>query len=135
MSSEISIVPFKFKYLKDLHELLETNGFPDIKAITMKSLPKIGYICYFGEQPLASGFLRRVEGGYGQIDTLTSNKMFGSIIRHEGIKLIVDTLIAEAQVLQMHGIISFTKDAGILARAQSIGFKHLETNVVVLKLD
>ncbi len=84
--------------------------------------------------PIAAGFLRRVEGGYAQLDTLTSNKHFGSIIRHKGIELIVDTLVNEAKVLKLQGIIAFTSDGGILKRAESIGFHQVNQVLIGLKL-
>ncbi len=84
--------------------------------------------------PIAAGFLRRVEGGYAQIDTLTSNKHFGSIVRHEGIKLVVDSLISDAKTLKLHGILAFSTDDGILNRAEQLGFKSQPHSLICLKL-
>lgn len=84
--------------------------------------------------PIAAGFLRRVEGNVAQLDCLTSNKHFGSIIRHQGIKLIVDTLINEAKALKLDGIIATTSDQGILKRAKELGFKVIPQTVIALKL-
>lgn len=100
----------------------------------MKTLPKIGYMALMNGHPIAAGFLRRVEGGYAQIDTLTSNKQFGSIVRHEGIKLIVDTLVNDAKDLKLKGIIAFTKDAGIIKRAEDIGFHVVEQSLIALRI-
>ncbi len=134
MDNEVSIVPFRYKYLKALHDILSSNDYLNISEINMKSLPKIGYIALLNGHPIAAGFLRRVEGGYAQIDTLTSNKYFGSKIRHLGIKLVVDTLILEAKTLKLKGIIAFTKDEGILKRAKEIGFTEPEAKLIALKL-
>lgn len=122
MSTEISLIPFRFKYLKSLHDLLETNAYGDLSDVNMKTLPKIGYIAIMGGHPIAAGFLRRVEGGYAQLDTLTSNKFFGSQVRHEGIKLVTDALIEDAKTLKLHGIIAFTTDDGVLKRAKDKNF-------------
>lgn len=100
----------------------------------MKTLPKIGYIALYNGYPIAAGFLRRVEGGYAQIDTLTSNPTFGSIIRHKGIDAIVNSLIEEAKVLKLHGIIALTQETNIILRATDKGFHLVEHKVLALPL-
>ncbi len=100
----------------------------------MKMLPKIGYITLMNKQPIAAGFLRRVEGGFGQMDTLVSNPYFGSQIRHIGINKVVDLLIDEAKTLKLHGVIGFTPDAGILKRAIDRGFHTVEQVFIALPL-
>lgn len=134
MDNELSIIPFRFKYLSTLHELLNSNDYLGISEVNMKTLPKIGYIALMGGHPIAAGFLRRVEGGYAQFDTLTSNKHFGSLVRHKGIELIVDHLLQDAKDLRLKGIIAFTTDDGILDRADKMGFKTLTHSVIALKL-
>lgn len=134
MDSDISIVPFKFKYLSNLHDLLNSNDFLNVPKVNMKTLPKIGYIAFLNKQPIAAGFLRRVEGGYAQMDTLTSNKHFGSKIRHLGITKVVDALISDAKDLKLHGILAFTQDHGTLMRAEAIGFRKVEQTLIALPL-
>ncbi len=133
-SVEVSIVPFKYKHLPLLLEMLNSQNYLDINKITMKSLPKIGYIALIDKQPISAGFLRRVEGGYAQIDGLTSNAFFGSKIRHEGIKLVVDELIKDAKSLKLYGILAFTADKGILSRAADLGFQTVEQTLIALRL-
>lgn len=133
-SVEISIIPFKFKYLPQLIELHKSQNYVDISCINMKTLPKIGYICLLNDQPIAAGFLRRLEPCFGQIDTLVSNGYFGAQIRHQGIKLVVDTLIEEAKRLKLKGIVSLTADTGILKRAESLGFRIIDQKVITLEL-
>jgi hypothetical protein len=134
LDNELSIIPFRFKYLSTLHELLKSNDYLHMSTVTMKTLPKIGYIALLGNHPIAAGFLRRVEGGYAQIDTLTSNKAFGSLIRHQGIKLVVENLLQDAKDLNLHGIIAFSVDDGILDRAETLGFKTLPHSLIALNL-
>lgn len=134
MDNEISIVPFKFKYLPLLLDMLKDRDFVNISQISMKTLPKIGYIAFMHNQPIAAGFLRRVEGGYAQMDTLVSNPYFGSLIRHEGINKVVSALIDEAKVLRLEGIVAFTKDEGVLKRALSIGFVEVNQQLIALNL-
>lgn len=132
--NEISIVPFRYKYLSSLLDLLNANNYLGISTVTMKTLPNIGYIALRNGYPVAAGFLRRVEGGYAQLDTLTTNPIFGSIVRNEAIDLIVKMLITDAKDLKLHGIIAFTSYQSIIDRAKSIGFNELEHSLIALDL-
>lgn len=117
-----------------LLELLDSQKYLGINNITMRTLPKIGYIALLNNQPIAAGFLRRVEPCYAQLDTLCSNAYFGSQIRHEGIKKVVDELIADAKRLNLEGILASTKDSGVLKRAESIGFHVVPETLIALPL-
>lgn len=134
MDNEVSVVPFRYKHLQMLLDMLKDREYLGISTVNMKTLPKIGYIALLNKQPIAAGFLRRVEGGYAQLDTLTSNPYYGSIIRNDGIKLVVDRLIEDAKDLKLHGIIAFTGDSGVLDRAKSIGFNEIDQSLIALKL-
>lgn len=83
-----------------------------------------------GTQPIACGFLRRVEPFYAQIDTLASNAYFGSEIRHKAITRIVDSLMEDAKRLKLKGIIAHTSDEGILKRAESLGFRVIQQTII-----
>lgn len=115
--------------------MLKDREYLGINTITMKNLPKIGYIALMNKQPIAVGFLRKVEGGYAQIDTLVSNPYYGSIIRHEGIKKVTDALQEEAKLLKLHGIIAFTKDTGVLSRADAEGWHKVSETLIAIRLD
>lgn len=115
--------------------MLEDQHYRDVKSVSMKSLPKIGYIALLNNQPIAAGFLRKVEGNMvGIIDSLTSNPFFGSQIRHEGIRMVVDRLIEDAKDMKLQGLIAFTNDNGILARAKGIGFTVVNQTIISLIL-
>lgn len=100
----------------------------------MKTLPKTGFMVLMNGYPISAGFLRKVEGGYAQLDTLVSNPYFGSIVRHKAIDLVVDTLIQEAKDLKLHGIIAFTTEPTIVSRAKDKGFKVIEHTLMVKPL-
>lgn len=114
--------------------MLKSQHYVDTSHITMKTLPKIGYIALLNKHPIAAGFLRRVEGGYAQLDGLTSNAHFGSLIRHEGIKKVVDALLSDAKDLRLNGIMAFTEDQGVLDRAKTIGFQVVNQTLIALPL-
>jgi hypothetical protein len=131
----IQVVPFKTRYLPQLHEMLEAQEYPGYQGITSDTLPRIGYIAMLGDQPIAAGFLRRVECDIvAMLDGLCSNPMFGSIIRHRAISQVVDLLINDAKHLKIETIIAFTKDEGILKRAKGIGFKMIDERLISLDL-
>lgn len=130
----IDIVPFRYKLLPALIELHESQKYMDIACITMKTLPKTGYMALMGGHPIAAGFLRRVEPCFAQLDTLVSNAHFGSNIRHEGVKAVVDALLLEAKRLKLEGLIATTHDAGVLKRAEELGFHVVNQKVIALAL-
>lgn len=114
--------------------MLKSQNYSRICDIEMRTLPKIGYIALLNKQPIAAGFLRRVEPSYAQIDTLVSNAYFGSILRHEGIDKVVHALIDDAKVLKLDGILATTSDDGVLKRAKSLGFIELNQKLIVLPI-
>lgn len=117
--------------LVELHETQKS----DTSILNYRTLPKIGYIATLGNKtPIAAGFLRRLEPCYAQIDTLVSNAYFGSIIRHEGIQKVVDSLIEEARRLKLEGIVCHTQDKGTLARAEALGFHIVPQTIIALSL-
>jgi len=132
--TEINLKPFKFKDFNSLIDLLKSQNYPDLHNITYRTLPKIGYIAYLGSEPIAAGFLRRLEPCYAHLDTLASSGYFGSQVRHEGVSKVVDALIMEAKRLKLEGIVATTKDAGILKRAQSLGFKVVPQTIIALEV-
>ena len=105
-----------------------------MQHVSYKTLPKIGYIAMMGEQPIAVGFLRRVEGGYGQLDTFVTSPWFGSQVRHKGLDGIVNALMAEAKDLNLLGLIAVTKDTGIIKRAKSLGWNEISQTLIGIQL-
>jgi len=114
--------------------MLTDRQAPGIDTVTMKTLPKIGYIALLNKQPIAAGFLRRVEGGYAQMDTLVSNPYFGSQIRNIGISKVVDWLMKDAKELGLTGILAFTSEQSILDRAKDKGFTTFDHKVIGVRL-
>jgi hypothetical protein len=120
----ISVVPFKHKYFKALIAAMRDQNYDQIDFITMKTLPKVGWVALLEgtNEILAAGFLRRVEGGYGQFDTFVTNPYFGSKIRHLALEAVINALLSDAETMGLTGILAITKDEGIKKRALEIGF-------------
>lgn len=121
------------KHDKDLIDALHLSNNIDNTDIS-DNLPEIGFIATEGAIAVAAGFLRKVEGGYAQIDTLVSNKQMPAEMRHIALAGIVDALINEAKHLKLKGIISFTSDESVLLRAVATGFQVSSQAVIVLPL-
>lgn len=128
-------MPFKHKHLPDLKQMLISQQYANLSLITTRTLPKVGYIAYLNDQPIAAGFLRRLEPCYAQIDTLCSNAYFGSLIRHEGISKVVEALLQSAKDLKLEGIIALTEDEGVKKRALALGFHTINQILIGKKID
>lgn len=131
---DISLSPFKFKHQGKLLEMHASNEYEHLSALDYSMLPKIGYIAYKGEMPIAAGFLRRLEPCFAHIDTLVSNKYCGKLLRHRGISLVVDALLQDAKRLKLKGIIAHSSDEGTISRAKSLGFCLSKDSILVLPI-
>ena len=133
----IETLTYNPKMFESIVLMHKSQGYPDMQCITIDSLPALGTVAFdFKEdngKPVAAAFLRMVEGGYAQIDTLVSNAATPSEMRHEGISKCVDKLIQEAKNLKLHGILATTKDETTITRALSLGF-HVVTDHKVIAL-
>lgn len=112
--------------------MLEAQEYPDMGDLNMKTLPKIGYIALIDKQPVAAAFLRKVEGGIvAQVDGLTSNPYFGSIIRHIGINKVLTGIIEDAKDLKLKGLICFCQDLPTIKRAEATGFTLIQHSSIL----
>lgn len=109
---EISIVPYKFRYLDGLH-----INF-DIPKIG-KHLPKVGFIALSGKTPVAMGFIRRVEPCFYMIDHLSATGFLGGIVADKALKAIVAEL---SHGIDPKAILAvMTTDKATMVRAQRLG--------------
>lgn len=120
--------------LPALYKMLLSQKYPDIKNINNETLPALGYIAHTLGQPVAAGFLRMVEGGFAQIDTLMTNADLPGALRHEGLTLVVDQLIAYAKFKGVKGLYAHTKSKDVIKRAKLLGFKILHQKIIILAL-
>jgi hypothetical protein len=130
LDNEVYVIPFKFKHLQLIKDIHDYHRHALNVELTMRDLPRIGYIAMLGKSAIAVGFLRRVEPNYAQLDTFLSNPFFGSQIRHQGMTLVTEALINEAKDLGLKGIIALTKDKSILDRAKNQGFQVVEQTIM-----
>lgn len=110
----------------------QSQQYDSMGTITLDTLPEVGFIVKNDRnQPVAAGFLRKLEGGFAQIDTLVSNSECEASERHEAIDLLVNSLISTGKQLGLLGLLAITKDLSILKRAEAIGFSKLEQHTLI----
>lgn len=136
----IEILQYNPKMLPALILMHESQKYMDIEHIRNDMLPAIGRIAFEFDSddigtPVAAAFLRMVEGGFAQLDTLVSNSKKPSEMRHLGISRCVEELIQEAKKLKLHGILATSKDETTITRALSLGFRVItEQKLIALSL-
>lgn len=132
----VKVEPFKKKHLEGVQMMHLAHHYASMYLITMEELPKIGFVVHATNDNdyAAAGFLRMVEGGYCQIDTVVSNPNLSNDIRHLALQLLQKTLIDKAKSLKLKAIICFTADKGVFKRAEDTGFQVLDHRVVTLSL-
>lgn len=120
-------------HIQAICALLDTHGLPYLP--TLKDLPQNGYIALYRGEPMGAGFLRKVEGNFGQIDGLITNKDAPSDLRHSALELIVPNLINLSKNIGITRLMCFTRDTGTLMRSASYGFVcHSAHSVISLEV-
>lgn len=128
----IKVTHYQNDYFDHLVALHESQDSDFAQMLEPSMLPDIGYVAYEGSIVVAMGFLRIVEGGYGQIDTLVTNGDLSPTLRHNGVSEVVNYLIAKARIMKLKGLICLTNDEGILSRANSLGFHNTNQTAIAL---
>lgn len=126
------VVAYKPKHYTDLVELLTVRGVDCPPSVTM---PKYGYVAIQGSVVVAMAFIRRVEGGYAQLDGLVSNSCLSASERHQGIDLVVSKVMEKAKSLGITTMTAASEDEGTIMRSQTHGFKKLPMAVLVVDLN
>ena len=131
----IKVIPYDDGHIQAIRALHESQDYPRMQDITVDNLPLVGFIAVQGRVAVAAGFLRQVEGGFAQLDSLVSNKVFPSKKRHAAISLIVEFLIHEARSLGFKAILATTSDDSVLERALKVGFRVIPQTLIGLMLE
>lgn len=128
----VEILPYTYKMYADAVALHDAHQSPIPPS---DSLPAIGFAAIKEQKVVAMGFLRMVEGGIGQIDTLVSNPAFDSHCRNWALEDVISALISKAKDLKLKGILSYTADKSVLMRAEALGFRILPQTVIALPIE
>lgn len=87
-------------------------------------LPEVGYVAYNHTEPVAMGFLRRVEGDVGMIDSLITNPYSAKVDRNVAMDAIFNQLIETAKEFGLKSLIGYSQDDNTLTRARRYGFSE-----------
>lgn len=130
----MELLQYNPQLLPIICRLHKRNKCPYTDSIVLASMPKHGYIAIEHGRCLAAGFIRLIEGGYCQIDTLVSNPNARPGERNRALKTVVDRLIQDAKGMGIKGIVSWTDSHDVVRRAVSIGFRVKPTIALTLQL-
>lgn len=127
--------PIRFEIATHYLPMVEQLKAREAYIPSPKELPKIGYAIFKNETiQVASGFLRKVEGGYAQIDSVCTNPACSSEDRHEALELLVKTLLHKAKMSKINNVLFLTVDESTIVRSQNHGFKKLPQTVMAVDL-
>lgn len=124
----------KFNKNKHFTAMLECLAARQAYRPLTSEMPKIGYIAIEGEKLIATAFLRKVEGGHGMLDGVSSNPTATSAQRHQGIDLVFQAVVNKAKEMGLPHLIGMSRDAGTIERSHKYGFKKSLLAVMVVDL-
>lgn len=119
------------KHAKFIEQWLTARDL--LVGTNVRDLPEIGIVITL-DHPIAAGFIRKVEGGYGLIDGYITDPSASPLDRHNALELLTTSLIEKAQELKFKGLLAFTKDNHTLLRSLSHGFSETHSYLVGLNL-
>lgn len=116
----------------DLNACLEAWRVPPSPK---DEIPATGFVVLTEGVVAAFAFIRLVEGGFGQLDGLTSNPSLPGEIRSQAIDAVVERLINEAKVMKLKKLIAFSRDNNTLERSVKHGFSPMPHTLIALGLE
>lgn len=134
MHQNLSVEPYKSEDFSTLVLLHERQGSDTAGVLTAETLPALGFKAVIDTDVVAFGFLRMVEGGFAQFDTLVTNPNYPSDTRHLAVSMLVQTIIDTAKLLKLKGLIAHTTDKTIISRAVETGFHVTPYTLIALPL-
>lgn len=100
----------------------------------ISEMPKVGYVVFLDSYPVAAGFIRKVEGGFGQLDSLVSNPIAPAKTRDAAIDAIVTQLLKRAKSMKIPHLLAMSEDENTLVRSEKHGFKKLPLTLIAVDL-
>ena len=95
-------------------------------------MPEIRYVASERGEPIAMGFLRRVEGGYAQLDGLITNPEAPGDMRSYAIDTVVAQLLETARQLEIKAVMATSIDKNTLERSKKFGFIKQDMTVIIV---
>ena len=125
------IKKYKPEHYGDLVRLLITQS---AHIPPTEETPKYGFMAFDDDKAIASCFLRRVEGGYGQIDGLVVDKTIAKCLKRQAIDTVIKKCRDKAKSLRMKGVLAFCQSDRTIVTALSHGFVQLPHTMLGLNV-
>lgn len=122
----------------DTRHMGHLSGWLAIREMPLSvlyDLPEIGYIVFDCEKAIAAAFLRRIEGGFGFIDSAITNPHASASIRDAAMDMVSKAIIGHAKRLKLKKLFVHTVDKNTAERARRMEFVPLKDLVLALKVD
>lgn len=97
-------------------------------------MPALGWIIYAEGSPVATAFLRKVEGGFAQLDGLATNPHYPADGRDKALDELVTHVMSEAKRLKFKAVTATSRDKHTLLRSQRHGFTSTSHVYIVADL-
>lgn len=112
-------------------DLLSKRG---MAASLADDLPSIGLVVQDGKTIVAMGFLRRMEGNYGMLDSYITDPHETSDYRDAALDMITAWLIDYARSIKLNKLLAFSAYDSIYDRALRHGFGAMPHKFAMLDL-
>jgi len=117
----MEITPFHLE--TELETLNEWMRVRSLYAVTKETLPKIGFMAYVSDVPIACLFLRSCEGNFCMGDLIITNPGAPAQDRHEALNELFEVGIKVARDLGYIAVLAYSADDSTLVRLEKHGFK------------
>lgn len=128
----IEVRPFSLElHMSEIYSwLIERGAYTPTQA----EMPKHGFVAYTDGIPVAAAFLRRVEGGFGQLDGLVTDPLAPGEVRHEAIDALVNEILILSKELGIKAVTAFSVDENTLVRSLKHGFVKTTHSLIVANI-
>lgn len=129
----MKVRPYNREYYKALCALYTARNAPG--PTQEDEIPTIGSLVMEGNEIVAAGFLRRLEGNYAHYDGMITNPEFSSAQRWKALNMLDQAIIKDAKTLGILALLAYPKEKSTLDRSYKLGFKPLpEHTLIILNL-
>ncbi len=104
---------------KHLRSMLKNR---DLEETLIKTLPKVGFVVFQDDRPIAAGFVRDCEKGIGMLDSYITSPDEDAELRNKALDWITERLIAQSERMGMTRLLAFSDTQNIIIRALNHGF-------------
>ena len=114
--------------METLYQWMRHRGLP---CPRIDDMPAIGVVAYVDGKEVAMAFLRRVEGGFAQLDGLVTDETAPGAHRHEAIEAAVQAIVSKAKELGIKSLMATSQHKNTVMRACSLHGFTIEPTVVL----